>query len=120
MRTKIEQSRDHHTMNFALISQSTRLPANLATFIHFTWKSVSGDFVRVWKIIGKYLFSLSKSCVRDLTDPIEWSSENILTILWTRITRGVSWNLPVLLIDAARDMYIFLWFGIYVIFFDGQ
>ena len=35
-------------------------------------------------------------------------------------TRGVSWNLPVLLIDVARDMYTFLWFGIYVIFFYGQ
>ena len=35
-------------------------------------------------------------------------------------TRGFSWNLPVLLIDVARDMYTFLWFGIYVIFFYGQ
>ena len=35
-------------------------------------------------------------------------------------TRGVSWNLPVLLIDVARYMYTFLWFGIYVIFFYGQ
>ena len=42
------------------------------------------------------------------------------SIFWRTYTRGVSWNLPVLLIDVARDMYTFLWFGIYVIFFYGQ
>ena len=57
-----------------------------------------------------------------------WNAHGILisTILrkikplTATITRGVSWNLPVLLIDVARDMYTFLWFGIYVIFFYGQ
>ena len=38
----------------------------------------------------------------------------------TTLTRGVSWNFPVLLIDVAKDMYTFLWFGIYVICFYGQ
>ena len=43
-----------------------------------------------------------------------------IIICYNSYTRGVSWNLPVLLIDLARDMYTFLWFGIYVIFFYGQ
>ena len=95
----------------------------------------SRDVCQIWIIFTNLLsrnniiricFLLCLFCMKTVTVSIlKWLfGERGVTILMSNniiiYTRGVSWNFPVLLIGVARDMYTFLWFGIYVIFFYGQ
>ena len=97
---------------------------NWGLFLEQGWIILQKRHQKVREALEWMYYASRKLCwwiKSNLTRPTNQGTSQkckVLFMVWS--TRGVSWNLPVLLIDVARDMYTFLWFGIYVIFFYGQ
>ena len=64
MCVKVERSRDHHAMQFALISQRTRLPANLDNFIRLKrWIIILWTIALRERVFLEFLWEFERSLV---------------------------------------------------------